>query len=102
MEMKEKMSKKKIVIGVLIGLVILFLVYDFTPIIKVPFGYMKYGSEKCNKTINEHISLAQVEVYDRCGLCYRTNTGTGMVPKLCSHCASQTNRCEKCGKLNAN
>ncbi len=114
----RKSNKKKIIIGVLIVLVLLFLVYDYTPVIKVPLGYMIYGNDVCQYQLAEKQDSGY-EFWNKgdgqdwiagdaispwkCGLCYRTelhsNTAT---PELCSLCAKLTNRCEECGKLNVN
>ena len=48
--MKEKNNKnklKKIIIFIVI--VAIFLIYDFTPLIKGPLGHAKFGSESCTK-----------------------------------------------------
>lgn len=115
---------KKILLKVVIvlsGLIVLFIIYDFTPIMKVPLGNMMFGKNQCTWEIqknnnnntdikngipvftfdDKHSGVAGCMVSTwKCKLCLRIkkhpNTG---VPMLCGLCANLTNRCERCADL---
>ena len=111
--MKERKHKKiKIVIITIITVILLWVIYDFTPLIKVPLANKIYGTSKCKLSNTGNNSKVELDDEDhpmvslpagsvwKCGLCYRVghypNSNT---PKLCDICSRITNRCNQCAKL---
>ena len=111
-------NKKKIII-IIISIFVLYLIYDFTPLIKVPLGYMIFGDESCTK-YNARMKQDDKKVNDvllyedrnhpiyggdaitnwKCKLCLRRGeSSTTETPELCGLCSKLTNRCSECGKL---
>lgn len=114
----EKKKCKLLKISIALGIVILlFLIYDFTPILKVPIGNMMLGKEQCtlNEIKNNDSSFVGIKLNEdenhpsvalgvvskwKCRLCWRIQKHpSSPVPKLCELCANLTNRCEECGEL---
>ncbi|MBR0491006.1 MAG: hypothetical protein IJJ82_03045 [Clostridia bacterium] len=113
------MVKKKKIIIIIILILGLYLIYDFTPIIKVPLGYMIFGNEQCTwynarmkqnnkKEIDDllyedrdHPMMGGCAITKwKCKLCLRGGeSSTTVTPKLCDLCSKLTNRCSECGKL---
>ena len=111
--------KNKIVIGIIIVTIILLITIAFLSInVGVnksdnyisEKGYKIFGSNYCSKHStdyfyedNEHSMISgQAFTSYECNLCNKKynhpNTGT---PKICSKCATITNRCTDCGMLNS-
>ena len=115
---KVKIKKKSRAIIIVITFIILgMIVYDFTPLVKVPLANKIYGTSKCT-IYNSKKSEETLETlfYDgnqdhpmmggaaftkwKCSLCYRGGeSSTTVTPELCDVCAKITNRCSECGKL---
>ena len=116
------MLKKKKIIIIIISIFGLYLIYDFTPLIKATLGYMIFGNEQCTwynarmkqdnkKTIDnllyedkDHPIMGGAAITNwKCKLCLRGGESTTTVtPKLCELCSKLTNRCSECGKLKEN
>ena len=114
--MKERKHKKiKIAIITIITVILLWVIYDFTPLIKVPLANKIYGTSKCtlynrDNTKSELTILLNDKEHPiiggcaftkwNCKLCYRGGeSSTTIIPKLCDRCAKITNRCAQCAKL---
>ena len=120
MEEKKKNMLLKVVI-VVCGLIVCFLIYDFTPIMKVPLGNAVFGKNQCTleiqKSNGNNADIKNViPVFDfddkhsgfggdaistwKCKLCLRIKKHPNTaVPMLCNLCAKLTNRCEDCADL---
>ena len=103
--------KKKLVIFVIITIIIILSVMVFT-INKTDNnnekGYELFGNDYCSRNSKEHfyedyehpgIGGMAFTTYE-CEICNKeykhSNTAT---PKICTTCATTTNRCQYCGKL---
>lgn len=113
------MIKNKKIIIIIVSIFVLYLIYDFTPLIKVPLGYMILGNEQCTwynaRMKREDKKTNDVLLYEdrdhpmyggdaitnwKCKLCLRGGeSSTTVTPKLCELCSKLTNRCSECGKL---
>lgn len=107
MNMKKKIVIFLILIIIMIlGIVIFFSINSTDNIDKK--GEQLFGKSYCPKKSNdyryedyEHPMIAGMALTDyKCKLCNKKythpNTAT---PKICSACATATNRCQYCGKL---
>ena len=104
--------KNKILIGVIIVTINLLITIVFLSINKSDNfiskkGYIIFGNDKCPRnsfyyTDDEHPDVAATVVTSyKCKLCNKKyDHPDAATPKICSTCATITNRCDYCGKLN--
>ena len=104
--MKNKSKKIIIVIAIII---VVFVILINTSFYKIQKANMIYGKEYCTKN-EKQSSLYEdkehplyggdaITMY-RCKICgtIKQNSTTS-TPKICTECATITNRCQQCGKL---
>lgn len=95
--------KKKVVIGIIIGIIILLVgVYLFVPINDeqkiIAKANWRYGTDKkCEGHFGEVSSPALSK--QKCPLCNNYYTNNWIGGGLCLSCSDITNRCRECGKL---
>lgn len=121
-ENSKKKKKSRTIIIVMTFIILVWIVYDFTPLIKVPLAKIIYGTSKCTKynskkseyTLESEDTLRRLFYADKdhpmfggdaitkwkCELCYRGGeSSTTITSELCYMCSKITNRCSECGKL---
>ena len=104
--MKNKSKKIIIVIAIII---VIFVILRNTSVYKIQKANMIYGKEYCPKNEKqssfyedkEHpLYGGDVVTMYRCKICGKIKqNSTTSTPKICTECATITNRCQQCGKL---
>lgn len=93
--------KKKIVISVIFAIIIILgTIFYFTNILDInKKASILFGNDYCSNDYRYELAGTALTNY-RCKLCNKKNThSTTATPKICSTCATATNRCRDCGKL---